>query len=145
MKPYFLIEFFLLVCIQHVNAQVYFNPPTSAFATGTGHSSVIAADFNGDTKLDLATANTSSNNLSVLLGSGTGSFGAATNFAAGTSPFTVTSADFNGDSIADLAVCNSGSNNVSVLLGDGTGGFGAATNFTTGTNPRSITNGDFNG
>ncbi|GAA5005930.1 hypothetical protein GCM10023317_40640 [Actinopolymorpha pittospori] len=35
-----------------------------------------------------------SNNVSVLLGTGTGSFGAATNFAVGVSPFAVTMGTF---------------------------------------------------
>ena len=42
-------------------------------------------DFNGDGKQDLAVANVSSNNVSILLGDGAGSFSAATNFGSGTS------------------------------------------------------------
>ena len=42
--------------------------------------------------------------LSVLLGTGIGSFGAATNFATNIYPHSVTSADFNGDGKADLVV-----------------------------------------
>ena len=89
-------------------------------------------DFNGDGKLDLAVANFSSNNVSILLGTGTGSFSAATNFAAGTGPFSVAVGDFNGDGKLDLAVANRNSNNVSILLGTGTGSFSAATNFAAG-------------
>lgn len=137
--------FILLVCIQQVNAQVFFNPPTRAFATGTAPNSVTSADFNGDGIKDLATANGGSNNVSIFLGAGTGSFGTATNFSVGTGPYVVISADFDGDSILDLAACNGASNNVSVLLGTGTGDFGVATNFATGIDPRSVTSGDFNG
>ncbi|NCS46422.1 MAG: VCBS repeat-containing protein, partial [Microcystis aeruginosa BS11-05] len=105
----------------------------------------FSADFNGDGKSDLAVANYNSNNVSVLLGTGTGSFGAATNFTVGTGPISVTVGDFNGDGKSDLAVANRNSNNVSVLLGTGTGSFGTATNFSVGINPRSVTVGDFNG
>jgi hypothetical protein len=38
---------------------------------------VTTGDFNGDSKLDLATANSSSSTVSALLGSGTGGFSAA--------------------------------------------------------------------
>jgi hypothetical protein len=105
---------------------------------------VAVGDFNGDGKSDLATANFNSN-VSVLLGTGTGSFGAATNFTVGTAPRSVTVGDFNGDGKSDLAVANANSSNVSVLLGTGTGSFGAATNFTVGNGPISVRVGDFNG
>ena len=63
-------------------------------------------DFNGDGKLDLAVANQSSNNVSILLGTGTGSFSAATNFAVGELLISVAVGDFNGDGKPDLAVAN---------------------------------------
>ena len=44
----------------------------------------LPLDVNGDGNQDLATANASSDNLSILLGDGVGSFGAATNFDSGT-------------------------------------------------------------
>ncbi len=81
------------VCI-NTNAQVCFSPATN-FAVGTNPTEVTSADFNGDAKADLAMVNQTSNNLSVLLGTGTGSFGIATNFVVGTQPISVTSADFN--------------------------------------------------
>src|ERR1035437_3532534 len=92
-------------------AQLCFSPVTS-FNTGTNSHSVISADFNGDTKLDLAVANYTSNDVSILLGDGLGNFAAATNFTVGTNPLSVTSGDFNGDGNADLAVANMSSNNV---------------------------------
>jgi hypothetical protein len=115
------------------------------FAVGTNPESVIVGDFNGDGKLDLATANSGSNNISVLLGTGTGGFGAKTDFAVGTQPNSVTVGDFNDDGKLDLATANSGSSNVSVLLGTGTGGFGAKTDFAVGIYADSVTAGDFNG
>jgi hypothetical protein len=93
---------------------------------------VAVADFNGDGKLDLAVANFDSFDVSILLGTGTGSFRAATNFDVGNSPVSVAVGDFNGDGKLDLAVANEDSNNVSILLGTGTGSFGAATNFNVG-------------
>ncbi|HEX7415284.1 MAG TPA: VCBS repeat-containing protein [Bacteroidia bacterium] len=130
------------------NAQVCFSPASaSPFTAGSAPHSVISADFNGDGKLDLAVANSSSiGTVSILLGNGTGTFGTATNFTVGSNPQSVTSAGFNGDGFADLAVANANSNNVSILLGNGTGTFGAVTNFAVGgADPWSVTSADFNG
>src|SRR5262249_49437591 len=100
----------------------------------------------GDGKQDLVVANVSSNNVSILLGTGTGSFGAATNFTVGgIQPRSVAVGDFNGGGIQDLAAPNQNSASLSVLLGTGTRSFGAATNFTVGTSPFSVAVGDFNG
>ena len=118
------------------------------FAAGTNPESVAVGDFNGDGRPDLAVANVNNGaagSVSILLGTGTGAFGAATNFLVGTNPLSVAAADFNGDGRPDLAVANSSSFNVSILLGTGTGTFGAATNFAAGTEPRSVAVGDFNG
>ncbi|MCA9796398.1 MAG: VCBS repeat-containing protein, partial [Candidatus Eremiobacteraeota bacterium] len=114
-------------------------------ATGNGPTSVARADFDGDGNLDLAVSNSTSHNLSVLLGDGTGGFGAPTNFAVGTNPVEVAVGDFNGDLKLDLVTANLNSDNVSILLGDGSGGFGAATHFSTGFNPAGLVVGDFNG
>ncbi|MCE2669911.1 MAG: FG-GAP-like repeat-containing protein [Microcystis sp. 49638_E5] len=129
---------------QAISVEMAFGTPTN-FSVGTSPVSVTVGDFNGDGKSDLAVANYNSNNVSVLLGTGTGSFGAATNFTVGNGPASVTVGDFNGDGKSDLATANLNSNNVSVLLGTGTGSFGTATNFSVGINPRSVTVGDFNG
>ena len=120
--------------------------PATNFAAGTGPSSVAVGNFNADTFLDIAVANAGSNNVSILLGNGTGSFGTpATNFAIGIlSPTSVAVGNFNADTILDIAVANFGSNNVSILLGNGTGTFGTATNFAAGTGPTSVGVGNFN-
>ncbi|MEO8035406.1 MAG: IPTL-CTERM sorting domain-containing protein, partial [Acidobacteriota bacterium] len=114
-------------------------------AVGTNPASVVIGDFNGDGRSDLAVANYGSNNVSILLGSGSGTFGAATNFTVGSTPYSVAIGDFNGDGRSDLAVANYNSNSVSILLGDGNGSFGSATNVAVGTNPASVAIGDFNG
>ncbi len=117
------------------------------FVVGSLPTFAVVADFNGDGKSDLAVANNNSDNVSILLGNGTGSFGAATNFAVGTYPTSVAVGDFNGDGKLDLVVTNFGSDNVSILLGNGDGTFGAATNYALAVemNPTSVVVGDFNG
>src|SRR5436305_601039 len=79
---------------------VSFTPaPGSPFAVGTTPFGITSADFNGDEKPDLAVANAGSNDVTVLLGNGSGGFAPATGspFAVGTTPGGITSADFDGD------------------------------------------------
>ena len=68
----------------------------SDFPTGPWPFAVAVADLNGDGKLDLVTANHWDNTVSVLLGTGTGSFGAKTDFPTGAEPIVVV-ADLKGD------------------------------------------------
>jgi hypothetical protein len=65
---------------------------------------------------DLAVANSYSNNASVLLGNGDGSFQARQHFGAGSGSGSVVVGDFNGDGLEDLVVANFHSANVSVLI-----------------------------
>ncbi len=118
--------------------------PAVTYAAGTTPTSMTTGDFNADGKMDLVVVNRNSNNVSILLGHGNGTFGAASNFAVGVQPHGVTVADFNADGKLDVATANEGSNSVSVLLGTGTGSFGAAANFSVGVNPHGVTAGDFN-
>ncbi|WP_407543323.1 VCBS repeat-containing protein (plasmid) [Deinococcus radiomollis] len=118
---------------------------TGSYPVGTSPVSVTLGDLNGDGALDAATANNGSDNVSVLLGRGNGTFGTQTTYGVGTAPASVTLGDFNGDGKLDLVTANSASNNVSVLLGQGDGTFGAQTTYRVGSSPQSVTVGDLNG
>ena len=90
----------------------------SNFATGTSPASIVSGDYDGDGKIDLATSNfgfSGGTTVSVLLGTGTGSFGVATAFPVGSGPKAITSGDFNGDGKLDLATGNNSSNDASVI------------------------------
>jgi hypothetical protein len=115
-----------------------------SFLTGTGPVFAVNADFNADGITDLVMANQGSANISVLLGTGTGSFSPAVNFAVGNGPSSLTSADFNADGMIDLAVTNMNSSSVGILLGDGTGSFTSAFGYTVPSNPFSVISADFN-
>jgi hypothetical protein len=93
--------------------------------------------FNADAFLDVATANFASDNVSILLGNGDGTFGAPAVFAAGNGPEAVRAGDFDADSDLDLIVTNAAflEDKVAVLLGNGNGTFGAASLLTVGTRP----------
>ncbi len=102
--------------------------PAVFYPTGGSEAyQIVAADFNGDGKLDLVVPNQGSNNVGLLPGNGDGTFGAAAVFAAGSLPLFAGVGDFNGDGKLDLAVNNSQDSNISVLLGNGAGSFAAAT------------------
>ena len=115
------------------------------YATGSFPQSVTAGDWNGDKKLDLATANTTDYNISILLGNGNGTFQAKVDYATGLNSFLVTAGDWNGDGKPDLAVANHGSRNVSILLGNGNGTFQPKVDYGAGNSPESVTAGDWNG
>ena len=116
------------------------------FDAGSGPQSVAVGDFNGDGKPDLAVVNSYSNNVSILLGNGDGTFQIHVDYPTGAQPGSVAIGDFNGDGKLDLAVVNSYSNNVSVLLGNGNGTFQPAVSYGTGsgTGPAFVAVGDFN-
>ncbi|MFZ2205090.1 MAG: FG-GAP-like repeat-containing protein [Minisyncoccia bacterium] len=146
-KRMLLVVAFATLNFQFLNtlkAQVSFSSPAT-FAVGGQPFSPVSADFNGDGNLDLAATNNNSNDVQILLGNGTGGFGAASSFIISSYSVSITSADFNGDGKADLATANQGSNSVSVLFGNGLGGFDTATNFTVGSGPIWIINTDLNG
>ncbi len=116
-----------------------------AFDTGASPFAVVLADLNGDGFPDLATANLEGRSVSVLLGTGDGSFQATRHFPAGESPWALAVGEFNGDGHPDLAVAHGQSSRVSVLLGTGDGSFQAARHFDVERMPRSVAVGDLNG
>ncbi len=100
---------------------------------------VVAGDFNGDGKADLAVADFTSATVSILLGKGDGTFQTPSRTAIPTAGTLLVTADFNGDGKLDVATSNS-----DVLLGNGDGTFQAAVNYGVGSNGV-VSVGDFNG
>jgi hypothetical protein len=91
------------------------------YATGLQPVSVVIGDFNGDGKPDLATSNSTSDNISILLNNGNGTFPAHVEYPTGLAPGNIISGDFNGDGKLDLVVTTE--TGISLFLGNGDGTF----------------------
>ena len=128
--------------------------PQETFPTGNAPNWVSIGDINGDGKPDLATANISSNTVSILLNTTPAfatspTFGTQVTFTTGSTPRSVSIGDINGDGFPDIATANFGSDSASILLnttptGAGTPYFAPKFDFPTGPNPSSVSIGDFN-
>jgi hypothetical protein len=97
--------------------------PGAQYGAGGSPSVLTALDANGDGALDLAVANASSNDVSLLLGRTTGGFPngqfrSVGRFPAGTYPIGIASADLNADGRPDVVTANFYDNDVAVLLGE---------------------------
>ncbi len=121
----------------------------SSFLLGTAFEydarNVVMADLDNDGELDLVTANTSSHTVSVLRGTGNGTFLTPHTFFAGTSPTGVAIGDVDGDGLVDLAVPCTNDYAVSILLGNGAGGFLRSAQHALGVRPNSVALGALDG
>jgi len=110
--------------------------------------SIATGDFNGDTDLDLVTANYSYSSMSVFRGASNSTFASSTNYGGDFSEYhyAVVVGDFNGDGKPDLATGNFYGSSLSVRLNNGLGYFGAERKFPLMTcGVVSLAIGDFNG
>jgi hypothetical protein len=114
--------------------------------------SIVAADFNGDGKLDLAVADSCGTSspcgnpglVSILLGNGDGTFQTHMDYPAGSFPYTIVAGDFNGDGKLDVAVTDLDSSQVTILAGVGDGTFQSSTVVSTSGSPVGLLAADFN-
>ena len=104
---------------------------TGQVAIGTGVFRTDSTKFTTAQPQDVILVNSTSNNVSVLLGNvdangvanGTFSPAPGSPIAVGTNPSSIIVADFNADGILDFAVTNAGDNSISVFRGVGDGTF----------------------
>lgn len=133
-------------------------PSVVALPNASSFVGPVIADFNGDTKLDVAGVDATHNGpgglprFHVALGDGLGGFGStiSTSFDA-SDPFAVGGGDLNGDGKIDLVTVNRGGGNnnegsISIGLSDGAGHFVMQPNASvrTASNPVGVVFADFN-
>ncbi|MCL5745876.1 MAG: VCBS repeat-containing protein, partial [Acidobacteria bacterium] len=118
------------------------------FATGSIPNGIVVADFNNDGIPDLATANyPNSDDLSILLGTGAGTFQSKIRVLASVGPYSdrpyaLAAGDFDRDGKLDLAVAADG---IAILLGNGDGTFAKGAGIPDDSSPMSMAVGDLDG
>ncbi|HEX3746851.1 MAG TPA: FG-GAP-like repeat-containing protein [Bryobacteraceae bacterium] len=109
-----------------------------AVSAGANPQTLVAADFNGDGKLDIAVGNYASGSssqgfpgpgtISVLSGNGNGTFGVPVTYPTGEDqsglPNSLIALDLNGDGLPDLAAANRNDNSISTWI-NSNGKFGS--------------------
>ena len=111
-------------------------PPFQAAPAGNHPQGVAVGYFSNDGNLDIVTANSFDDTVSVLLGNGNGTFQPAVNYSVfdtssftGRGPVAVTVAQLVPGGNFDIVTANASDNTVSVLLGNGDGTFMSAVTY----------------
>jgi hypothetical protein len=87
----------------------------ATYTVGTGPFCVVAADVNGDGKVDLISAGTQSSTLTVLTNNGIGGFVSAISPGVGNGSYSVVAGDVNGNGKLDLICANFNNSTLTVL------------------------------
>ncbi len=119
--------------------------PVLSAPVGAHPEGLTVGDFNEDGHLDIATANSESDDVSVLLGNGNGTFRSGYSFGVGQSPMFLSTGDLDRDGTLDLAVAETGADRVVVLLGKGNGFFQEPVSYPSGKGPTFLALGDVDG
>lgn len=126
-----------------------FGPP-KFYPAGSRPESIATADFNHDGKLDLGVVDYS-NQVSILLGNGDGTFQAPRKYAVGQGTFLIDIGvgDFNEDGnidiVATVSLVGNNGGSVALLLGKGDGTFERPKYINAGNSPLSVAVADLNG
>lgn len=126
--------------------------PAVFIPVAAGPIGVAVADLNHDNKADIVVTNSGTDQVSVLLGKGDGTFQAPATFTVrsgprpndGYAPSYVVIDDFNGDGNPDLVVTSPNTSTAAILLGDGKGNLAKPTNLLVAAAPSAVVTGDYN-
>ena len=103
---------------------------------------LVKGDFNNDGKLDIVSVHGGTNQISVLLGTGNGTFNNYSSYTTAYGGRSIVAADINTDGKLDVAMVNGGS--IQILLGNGAGGFAFPTYVFLAYSPVYLVSADFN-
>lgn len=119
--------------LTNTTIDLYFNNGAGSFTRqtttgGSGPKKLALADLNGDQRPDIAVSNYwgSSDDISVLLNNGNGTFGTQVRYPIGDVPAGIIAADLDGDGDRDLAVArqqSGGQIKIHLLTNNGAGAF----------------------
>jgi hypothetical protein len=136
-----------------INHLVSFAAP-SFYRVGANPLGVTVSDASGDGALDIITANAGSEDVSVLRGTGTGTFVASTDqgLPSGPPPNRLTAnptaiavGDLNNDGLPDIVITDARNNQVDVLLRNASGGYNSPLAYQVGQDPVALGLGDITG
>ena len=143
MKCHLVVAFFLFASFSCFSQSF----STKSYPVGSEPAQIITADFNGDHIPDIATANSASFTVSILINNGDGTFRPQLEFATGPRPLGLVAVDWNKDGKMDLVVVSAEADpehKVSILLGNGDGTFQPHQDIPGAPNAVTIAVGDFN-
>ncbi len=136
-----------LVCAASMSAraQAVFQSTTSTYNVGSGPQGVAVADLNRDGKPDAIVADTSANQISVILSSGTSYVVNNYGTGSGSSPVAVAVVpNYASSGAPAVAVLEQGSSSVAIYTVSNTGALTLGTTYTVGAAPTGIVVADFN-
>lgn len=110
----------LLLVAGRLDAQIAFNPAVD-YPVGATPAGIALADFNGDQMPDMAVTADAPDRIGILLNTGSGAFGAASNVLldGGSSPHAVVAVDVDNDGDLDLVVTRKNVDDVQILVNSG--------------------------
>ncbi|MBC8028587.1 MAG: VCBS repeat-containing protein [Pyrinomonadaceae bacterium] len=127
---------------QSCSTPSFTQPPV--YPVGNDVRALATADFDGDGRPDIASANADAGSVTVLRKVARGVPADINSYAVGSFPISIAAGDFNGDGKPDIVTANNSSSNISLLLNDGTGTFLPSSAFAVGGGPRWLATGDLN-
>ncbi len=129
--------------VMHGDGAGGFDAP-AVYGSGWHAFAIAAADLNKNGRLDLITADYTTDTVSIAYNRGRGLFESDRRFPVGSRPETAAIADLNQDGNSDLAVLNVDNNTISLLAGNGDGTFDALTPILLPGKPLAMAAGDVN-
>ncbi len=130
---------FILTNKSSGGATLFNDPPYPGYAVGRDPVALLLADFNGDSQMDLLSANYSENQIGVLLKKNDGTFMTPQlTSVVGEGPIALASGLLTADGIPDVVTANFDGNNITVRQGKGDGTFTFLPSVMTTEKPRAV-------